>query len=149
MRILILEPDIFSTEVTGVGQTSLNLCKAWLDEGNEVTIVMPENLRDYDLLQESLKKAKILPLRKTPNKKSAVKILSAFTIRLLQSIKHVNKLTAEEKIDIIFTSGILGLLVSIFGSAVQSLKYKRKPIIIVGFYTSFYWNTKIIASISV
>lgn len=130
-----MELDNISTEITGGGQTILNLGKAWLDDGNNVDIIMPRKWRDYLSLERKLNKACILKIKKSPEKSSLISVLFTYVIRLLQSIRHITKLISAKNIDLVFTDDQVSLIAAYIAGTLHSLKYRKKPVTIMPFYS--------------
>lgn len=134
MNILVLELDPINAEISGVGQTTLSLSKAWLDAGHNVSIMMPREWFDYLLLKGVLRKAEILEVERSPVKKSISNIPFIYCVRLLQSTKHILKSIRDKNVDFVFADSQVSLIAAYFARMLNSLKYRRKPIIIVPFY---------------
>jgi glycosyltransferase involved in cell wall biosynthesis len=133
-NILVIELDILNSEISGVGQTVLNLSKSWLDDGNNVILVLPQNWSDFLLLRKVLAKAELKEVMVLPANKSIINVAFLYAVRLLQSFNHIFRMIHSKDLDFIFVDGQMSLFAAFIAKKFSSLVYKKTPVVIMPFY---------------
>ena len=134
VNILVIELDILNAEISGVGQTVLNLSKAWLDDDQNVFLMLPQNWSDFLLLREVLTKAALMEVKSLPTNKSLLNVSMLYSVRFLKSVKHIFGLIRETDLDFIFVDGQISLFSAYLAKLLNSLVYRKTPLVIMPFY---------------
>ncbi len=134
MNILVIELDTVNSEISGVGQTVLNLSKAWLADNNHVSIIMPQNWSDSLLLKNSLKRGNILYVNQSPKNKNVINVSLVYFLRLLKGTAHIFKIIRDRDLDFIFVDSQISFIGAVIANCLNSLVHSKKAIVIMPFY---------------